>query len=86
MGPGAGGGVKELPTGVTCTSMVVSLFTAALGCWPGRLADTNTQLFGTSAGVRLGEGQPGRPIEIITGRARYSNFRQFKGTARLKAP
>jgi hypothetical protein len=35
--------------------------------------------------VRLGEGQPDRPTEIITGRARYSNLRQFKGTARLKA-
>jgi hypothetical protein len=65
-----------------------------------RTTGTMTVLYGTTPGlpfvvplsldeeylVRLGEGQPGRPTEIITGRARYSNFRQFKGTARLKAP
>jgi hypothetical protein len=36
--------------------------------------------------VRLGDTLPLRPSEIITGRARYSNFRQFKATARIKAP
>jgi hypothetical protein len=36
--------------------------------------------------VRLGETPPLRAAEIISGQARYSNFRQFKGTAQLKAP
>ena len=36
--------------------------------------------------IRLGDTPPLRTAEVVTGRARYSNFRQFKGTARIKAP
>jgi hypothetical protein len=36
--------------------------------------------------VRLGNTPPLRTAEVIGGRARYSNFRQFKGTARIKFP
>jgi hypothetical protein len=36
--------------------------------------------------VRLGDTPPLRTAEIIGGRGRYSNFRQFRGTARLKEP